>query len=109
MLLQSVAGEIELLPALPKAWSTGKVSGLRARGGIEVDLAWADWLPISTTLRPSVDSVQQIRVAPGLRVRSMRDGRAAVPAPNVDHSLTRVSVKAGHVYTIEFEKSTVPQ
>ncbi|MEO0509919.1 MAG: glycoside hydrolase family 95 protein [Verrucomicrobiota bacterium] len=51
MLLQSHAGEIALLPALPEAWPEGKATGFRTRGNAEVDLEWFDGKLVSITLK----------------------------------------------------------
>ena len=61
MLLQGVNGEIELLPALPRAWRTGSIRGLRARGGFEVDIAWRDGELVSAELRGAPGGNARVR------------------------------------------------
>jgi alpha-L-fucosidase 2 len=61
MLLQSHLGELHLLPALPDAWEEGRVQGLRARGGFEVDIFWSDKTVYMVRIRSLAGSVCRIR------------------------------------------------
>jgi alpha-L-fucosidase 2 len=77
MLVQSHAGEIHLLPALPKAWSEGRVSGLRARGGFEVDLEWSAGMLTHGRVRSHLGGTARLRTAQPVSVT----GPSAAPVP----------------------------
>ena len=76
MLLQSHDGEIEFLPALPKAWPTGSVTGLRARGGFEVDVAWKDGRLTRSAVRSTAGTAVRLRYGNTLKHVRLREGQA---------------------------------
>lgn len=63
MLVQSWGGELRLLPALPSSWPEGRVSGIRARGGLSVDLAWRNGKPSRVTLHGPAGATVRVHAA----------------------------------------------
>jgi alpha-L-fucosidase 2 len=76
-LVQSHAGEISLLPALPTGWGEGSVTGLRARGGSEVSIRWKDGKLLSAELRSSRGGAVKVRYGTKATELSLEPGRAA--------------------------------
>jgi alpha-L-fucosidase 2 len=79
MLVQSHNNELHLLPALPDAWASGSVTGLRARGGITLDLQWHNRQLTTATIYSKNTTTLQLRTAQPLSKFLLKDAQNGTP------------------------------
>ncbi len=99
MVLQSYHEELALLPALPAAWATGKLTGLRARGGFGVDIAWHNGRLESATIRAAADRTCKL-VIPALGKYRVVDADGNEVACESDGRLLCFPAVAGESYAV---------
>jgi alpha-L-fucosidase 2 len=103
MLLQSHAGVVRLLPALPKTWPDGSFRGLRARGGLEVDLQWKNGRATAATLRAAQDADIRLAVPAGQNIRSVDTSRGRMTSAQAGDGTVAASLKRGISYSVSFD------
>ena len=97
MLVQSHEGVITLLPALPAAWTSGRVKGLRLRGGFELDMEWKDNKLVRALLKVEGDNICELKTKEMVRV--YLHGKV-IEESQGNEEVMRIGTFPGEVYEI---------
>ena len=107
MLLQSQDGAIQLLPVLPSVWKGGSVSGLKARGGFEVNMQWQNGEIAKATIKSALGGNCRIRSYSPLKGKGLTTAKGENPnsfypvteiLPPLNHSTVRTAADLKKVY-----------
>ena len=99
MLMQSHDGGIRLLPALPDAWPSGSVRGLRARGGFEVGIRWKKHRLQEATVKSLNGRDCYILVAEGARL-IVRNAKGRIVESRQEDGILHFNTQVGQSYTV---------
>lgn len=94
MLMQSHDGAIQILPALPSAWESGEVKGLRARGGFEIDLKWNDGTIKEVTIHSTLGGNCRLRSYSELQGEGL--AKAEGENPNSFYTIANIKQPLNH-------------
>jgi alpha-L-fucosidase 2 len=103
MLVQSHLGEIHLLPALPLAWPSGSVAGLRVRGGFEVAIDWRDGRLSEARVLSRLGRPCRLRVA---GVPAVHDDSGPVAVTPDAPGLVSFATRPGRTYSVRLQGSS---
>ena len=89
MLVQSHDGAVHLLPALPDAWNSGEVKGLRARGGFIVSINWQEGTLQNATIQSTIGGTLRLRSYVPLKGKGLKPAQGNCPNPLFSPALIR--------------------
>lgn len=112
MLLQSHYGELVLLPALPDAWPSGKIEGIKARGDYNVGIQWANGMLKTASIKANRTGKCTIRTFVKIKINKLstglrRDGLENTETEYLNHSKTTLqalNLKQTYLYELNVKK-----
>ncbi len=103
MLIQSHAGSVDLLPALPSVWAEGEVTGLCARGGLTVDMQWSGGKITGCTIASKLKGDHTIRAPQGQRIVDVvSKGGSSLLKQEAGARSVRCRFEAGQLHRVAF-------